>query len=539
MLATIKQKLMALALVFLAIVVTETTMNFNNVSSIQQEVVNLRLNKLPSVTVIRKLELNVVQVQQYLTDISATRAQNGLNDGFGLAEEQAHNFKKNSVLLLTLNPELNDLISELGSRFNSYYRNGKKMATAYVEGGHEAGNQLMSSFDESATSLHTMLENLGDKLERAQANSLLELSNNIERSNSTVIIDLILLIAFLVAAAICVQLQILSPLFHFENIIHQFNAGKANLSYRFNNQNKDEISKIENELDTFFNTLQEMTSELDRQAIELSSEIASTDLLAKQSHQGIIEQQDTIQMVSAAIEEMSATSTEVAQKTEMTASDTNTAKELVEKGAAVLTSTTEAIDSVSVKIAETSETMKQLAMDTAKIESMLDVIKSIADQTNLLALNAAIEAARAGEQGRGFAVVADEVRTLAGKTQSSTSEITLIINSLQAISGNAVKLMDESCEEVKSCVEKAIQSNEFMSEISKTADHISDMAIQISASMEEQTAVSADIARSVVRVHDVSIENAVASESTMVSMKNLDKNSKILVQLADRFSKES
>jgi len=136
-------------------------------------------------------------------------------------------------------------------------------------------------------------------------------------------------------------------------------------------------------------------------------------------------------------------------------------------------------------------------------------------------------------------VVADEVRSLAGKTQDSTTEIAQIVTSLQQVSGNAVQQMTENCSEVESCVSKAAQSGELMSNISATADEISDMATQISAAMEQQTAVSAEIAGSISKVHDVSIENASGSNLTISSMENLDINSKDLLEMANRFNQHS
>jgi len=539
MLKTIKQKLVVLGLVLLMIAIAESIMSIRHVSAVKENADIFRNQLLPSVATLRSLEMNVIQVQQWLTDISATRGLDGLNDGFDMAAEHASEFEKNISFLAELNPDLADTILTLRVSFKKYYRVGKNMARAYIDGGPKEGNKTMASFDQAAESLHEKIDRMSNEIEDMQRRSLITSKDDIDGTVTQSIAAIALLLGFLLITAVSIQLLLISPLLRFEHAIHRFNEGTASLCYRFNHPGNDEISSIANELDTFFESLQEMSVALDDQANKLANEVESTVSVAHQSHQGIITQQDEIQMVTAAIEEMSATSTEVAQKTEMTATKTNNAKELAIEGAKVVMTTIGSINSVAANINETSKIMTQLALDTEKIEAMLDVIKSIAEQTNLLALNAAIEAARAGEQGRGFAVVADEVRTLAGKTQDSTNEITQIVTSLQQVSGNAVRQMNENCSEVESCVSNAAQSGELMSNISGTAEEISDMATQISAAMEQQTAVSAEIARSISKVYDVSVENASGSKLTISSMENLDINSKNLQEMANRFSQHS
>jgi len=536
MLKTIKQKFLGLGSVLLAIVLIEALLSLQNMSTVKSNADIFQNRMLPSVATLRDLEMNVIQVQQWLTDISATRGLDGLNDGFDMAADQAKEFEKNLSFLAKLNPDLENSILPLRISFDQYYSVGKNMAHAYIDGGAREGNKTMESFDKAAKSLHEKIDKMANSIEVLQNKSLDTSREDLDGVATQSIAAIALLIGFLLAAGISIQVLLISPLFRFKQVIHQFNEGTANLNYRFNSKGNDEISSISNELDTFFGSLKDMSAALDNQASKLANEVSSTVSVAHQSHQGIIAQQDEIQMVTVAIEEMSATSSEVAEKTEITACKTNDAKELAIKGAEVVRTTIDSINSVALNIDETGKTMAQLAIDTQKIEGMLDIIKGIAEQTNLLALNAAIEAARAGEQGRGFAVVADEVRTLAGKTQDSTNEITEIITSLQHVSGNAVQQMHENCSEVENCVIKAAQSGELMSNISVTADDISDMATQISAAMEQQTTVSAEIAKSISKVHDVSVENATGSKLTISSMENLDIHSKDLLDMANKFS---
>ncbi len=538
MLATIKQKLIALALLFLVVIVAETLASFDHASKTQSTTTALINQTLPSMTAFHELEMDVVQVQQWLTDISATRGQDGLNDGFQLADKHAVSFNDNLVQLEKLNPDLSGELAKVKQLFANYYKDGKTMAKAYIDGGPAVGNKYMSGFDKVAQEIHGKVDSLSLLIAQQQKLSLSSLQDVSDGSVTQAILIFSLLLIFLISTATAMQWLVLSPLGRFKKIIRTFNTGTASLSYRFNNPGRDEIAEISNELDQFFNSLQIMMKELDNQAGQVEKELKATTTLANQSHKGVMDQQQEIEMVTAAVEEMSATSKEVAEKTEMTATETGVAKELATKGSDAVKTTIESINQVSDKISNTAITIKQLAKDAEKIETMLDVIKSIAEQTNLLALNAAIEAARAGEQGRGFAVVADEVRSLAGKTQDSTSEINSIITSLQKVSSSAVQLMNESCEVVEECVAKAAQSGKYMSDISATTDRMSDMATQIAAAMEQQSAVSEEISKSLVQVQDVSMTTAKGSESTISSMNALAHNAKVLLKMANQFNEK-
>ncbi|MCG8613183.1 MAG: methyl-accepting chemotaxis protein [Pseudomonadales bacterium] len=198
------------------------------------------------------------------------------------------------------------------------------------------------------------------------------------------------------------------------------------------------------------------------------------------------------------------------------------AREVAEKGGQVTTNAVQA--------------MEEINKSSKKIADIINVIDEIAFQTNLLALNAAVEAARAGEQGRGFAVVADEVRALAGKTQDSTAEIHKIITSSQTVTGNAVKLMEENCADVQICVEQAMRSGESMQQITHVTDDINSMVTQMAAAMEQQSAVAREISGSLLKIHEVSVSTSEGSQETLESMNTLSINAHKLSGMAHQFS---
>ena len=222
---------------------------------------------------------------------------------------------------------------------------------------------------------------------------------------------------------------------------------------------------------------------------------------------------------------MTTTIQEVARNAAEAANAATTALAQTEKGQGVVQSTIDSIGGLASEIDRAASVINELEAQSVNIGSVLDVIRGIAEQTNLLALNAAIEAARAGEQGRGFAVVADEVRTLASRTQESTEEIQGMIESLQTGSQQAVKVMQESNVQAQTTVEQASEAGGALSDISSSVTTINDMNMQIANAAEEQGLVSEEVNRNVIRMNDE--QGRVSESSAQISRAGED-----LAQLA-------
>ncbi|MFC3150398.1 methyl-accepting chemotaxis protein [Litoribrevibacter euphylliae] len=236
--------------------------------------------------------------------------------------------------------------------------------------------------------------------------------------------------------------------------------------------------------------------------------------VAQATNNGVQAQSKETEQVAAAINEMSATAHNISQNTSEAAEAAHHANDeaLLTKG--VVTASIQSIEHLAEEIDTGAKVINNLETDVANITSMVDVIQSIAEQTNLLALNAAIEAARAGEQGRGFAVVADEVRTLASRTQSTTEEIQQMIDKLQNGAQSAVAVMESSKAKGESTVEEVNKTEESLTGIVNAVSTINDMSTQIASASEEQTAVSEEIGNSVTRIAEIADEAATGAKNT-------------------------
>jgi len=280
--------------------------------------------------------------------------------------------------------------------------------------------------------------------------------------------------------------------------------GKIDLHFRKENP----MSDFANHYNHFIDAVASAISNSKNTAEHLLSSTEKMQAQSGSARQGVTRQQSEIDQIATAINEMTATVQEVARSATDAASAAAQADDEANNGKNVVAQTVSSIETLAKNVESAADVIGTLEVDTTEIGGVLDVIKSIADQTNLLALNAAIEAARAGEQGRGFAVVADEVRTLASRTQESTEEINNMIGKLQSGAKNAVAVMEEGREQARTGVEQASLAGQSLNEITQSVSTINDMNTQIASAAEEQSKVAEEINRNVVNISQVADETA-------------------------------
>ncbi|MCE9685559.1 methyl-accepting chemotaxis protein [Shewanella sp. AS16] len=328
--------------------------------------------------------------------------------------------------------------------------------------------------------------------------------------------------------------SIIDPINSINKVISNIEINK-DLTQRCEVASQDEIGQIA----VHFNRMVESFQQLIEQVIEsiggMNQSCSELSHNAGLASQGVGRQLNETDMVATAITEMGATIEEIAKNTELAAAKASETHVNAQDGQLGVEQTIEKIQALAQQLDESARVVGELEHDSATIGSVLDVIRGIAEQTNLLALNAAIEAARAGEQGRGFAVVADEVRSLAMRTQESTQEIANIIQTLQSRTRSIVQLMEASQQQGADSAQQAATAGTLLQQINADVTNIMDMSTQIAAAIEEQSMVAAEVNKNVVVIRDIAEESSHAAAENASSSNEVKSRAEFLFQAVSQF----
>ncbi|WP_199451214.1 methyl-accepting chemotaxis protein [Vibrio harveyi] len=349
------------------------------------------------------------------------------------------------------------------------------------------------------------------------------------------IVAIVALLALGFSLGLFLTKQICSPLNYVVEMASKIASGDLTYQLPRNKIGNDELGILADACIDMQAKLLSLVDSISSTTAQVSTATEEVSAISEQTSSGMDEQQQQLNLIATAMNEMQATVNDVANNTEAASETANGASNDAKQGLEVVQECISKINEASVAIQSVGTMVSELEQDASNISVVVDVIQDIAEQTNLLALNAAIEAARAGEQGRGFAVVADEVRTLASRTQSSTEEIVSIISKLQNCSKTAVSATNNSNDLIQVCVEQAQNAGATIGQIEQSVDNIAEKSIQIASACSEQSSVTEELHRNVEHINQFSSEVATGSRQTAVACRDLSELAVGLQEIVSQF----
>lgn len=431
-------------------------------------------------------------------------------------------------------PEEREIFTKLSSLKEQYVQKALEVLSVMKNGDQQRALEIvehdLNSLADEMNGLAGELSRIARDLSAAGAEESQQIYDGITR---VVILSILVALGITVALALAITRSIVTPLK--AAVVATETIATGNLTQQIRFEGKDEPAQLLASLALMQDNLRTTITQIGNSSVQLASAGEELSSVAEDSSKNLERQNDEIQQAASAVTEMSAAVDEVARNAVSTAEESNESSRLAHEGRDRVTQTVSALKNMTEEFARTSALMSGLAEQSNDIGKVLDVIRAVAEQTNLLALNAAIEAARAGEAGRGFAVVADEVRALAHRTQVSTQEIEQMITKVQGGTSAAVDAMKSSVEHANKTLGVAEQAGVALEQIYQKAGQISERNLVIASASEEQAAVAREVDRNIVNISDLSTQSAAGANQTSAATHELARLASDLNTLVSRF----
>ncbi|MFV0447276.1 MAG: methyl-accepting chemotaxis protein [Vibrio sp.] len=408
--------------------------------------------------------------------------------------QQAYDRMMKFKNLMSTHPTIIAKVNDFDNRFKTWQQSSNKFFTLVDSGKtKEAETLLGSKVSQDFENLRQLYDVASQELDSQAKTEVNIFSDETTAMQFYMLVFVALIIIVTAALSYIVPKVLVSSVNDLTRRIKEISEGDGDLTQRINSQRSDELGKLASAFDDFVAKLQTLITEISSSSASLDNNALQLANTHENAQQVSGEQTKSIEQIAAAVNEFSVSIREVAERTLSTASETDHTAELTSQGMKVVENSVNEINQLANSIKKANQVIEQLSHESKNIATVLEVIRNIAEQTNLLALNAAIEAARAGEQGRGFAVVADEVRSLASKTQKSTEEIQSMIDKLQNGVKDAVSSILDGSNRVEKNVELSLNIQQMFESIQSSANIVSDMATQIATATDQQSSVSEEL----------------------------------------------
>lgn len=521
---SIKTKILSLTLVAVIGFVTSLLINHNmNTAN------TLRLSDIQQIyfPAVEESKANIVRLAR-IEELFSTAVSSGEMDFVKSAEVLRGEILEGTNKLEALWPKYSQEAKQIRFSFENYFKAAKELSVGMIDDSLDMN--LLSSKIEG---MNSALKLARSDMESYSDTSLNAFNSTVETSNkegkeaqSLSLILALVILAIMLGAAFTISYFINASLANLLSSLKNIASGQGDLTQRIQKHSDDEIGQVVDSFNQFVEKLHTNIGELVKNTQPLTSITSDLRSLTNSTSRIAEEQNMATEQVAIVVDGMLESMRDVSSHANSAAAAAQEADEAAKQGRIVVNETVVGINNLAEAIDQASEVIRKLEADTNNVAGILDVIRGIAEQTNLLALNAAIEAARAGEQGRGFAVVADEVRTLASRTQDSTTEIQGVIEQLQQASQSAVKVMERSKDQAGKSVTQASQTDESLQRITNQVEAIRSMNSQIASNIENQEQAATGI-----KHHLSGIQST--SEETVRSIQKVDGAGQSLTGIAN------